>query len=58
VKAHQEIGVIDLGQFLEEFAEPDRVDFGRSAAGLGKAHQCRFLKQLHGKSCFGSVRAG
>jgi hypothetical protein len=30
----------------EKIAEPDRVDFGRSAARLGKTHQCMFLKQL------------
>jgi hypothetical protein len=35
-----------LRELPEKIAEPDRVDFGRSAAGLGKTHQGMFLKQL------------
>jgi hypothetical protein len=52
METHQEIGVRHLGKLPEQIAEPDRVDFGRSAAGFGKTHQCRFLKQLHGSSRF------
>jgi hypothetical protein len=35
-----------LRELPEKIAEPDRVDFGRSAAGLGKTHQGVFLKQF------------
>ncbi len=35
-----------LRQLIKEFTEPDRVDLGRSAAGLGKTQQGRFLKKL------------
>jgi hypothetical protein len=35
-----------LRELPEKIAEPDRVDFGRSAAGLGKTHQGVFLKKL------------
>ena len=43
VVSHQQVGVIGLGQTGEKRCEPDRVDFGRSAAGLGEALQGRLL---------------
>jgi hypothetical protein len=38
------MGICMLGEFVQDFAEPDRVDLGRSTAGLGQAEQCGFLK--------------
>jgi hypothetical protein len=52
-----------LRELPEKIAEPDRVDFGRSAAGLGKTHQGVFLKQFERHATtfnvrFGQVRCG
>jgi hypothetical protein len=46
IVANQQIIIRSLGQAVEQCTEPDRVDFGRSAAGLGKILQGRFFKQM------------
>jgi hypothetical protein len=35
-----------LREFVDEFAEPDRVDLSRSTAGLGQTQQRGLLKKL------------
>ena len=47
VKADEKIGILVFRQLSQKAPEPDRVEFGRSPAGLGQAHQGRLLKQLH-----------
>ena len=36
VETNQEIGIVILGKRLQQFTEPDRVDFCRSSTRLGK----------------------
>jgi hypothetical protein len=46
VVADQQIVVFGLGEAVQQFSEPDRVDFCRSAAGLGKTLQGRFPEKI------------
>ena len=38
IKANEKIGILVLRERGQKLSEPDRVEFGRSPAGLGKAH--------------------
>lgn len=42
IVAYQEIFILRLGKTVKQGSEPDRVDFGRSAAGLRQVLQGRF----------------
>jgi hypothetical protein len=47
IKADEKIWILVFRQLSQKVPEPDRVEFCRSPAGLGQAHQCWLLKQLH-----------
>jgi hypothetical protein len=40
------MGILVLRQLSQKASEPDRVEFSRSPASLGQAHERRFLKQF------------
>ena len=47
LQAHQKPRLLVSWQGEQHFIEPDRVDFGCSAAGFGQSGQGRLLERVH-----------